>query len=610
MNITFNVTKGSQTVIATGTGKVTPAEAIVFASQPGCEYYVSTVTSVFPVTVPPSFTVKLNQAPFTGAYTGPSALATTGIQGTATAGFANDFGEVIFDASSTMTIQQAPASPAMTIVYATPSQTLQEATTYPLTCTGTVALTANTLTTTSFSIPPNPGDLVRVLTGTGITTPSPWLYVTSVHIGSGSNPSWVVADTSYTLPSRPAGYTFEVVVRTVVYPTSGTATATFSGTTLTDNAATTFSPALLGYTVLVTDTSGSPTKYYRRQIICYTAPPLPLPPAPPIPQTLTLDHALPNGTYSYVIVNSLNSYNGPLVARIQEDVTKELSSLGNELVALQNFFDDIFSVPLIASAQGLVPTQAPPATLTTLTDMSVHFLDLENPTANYVWVQSGPNMGVYQVGSVTDDNDLVVTTPFPVAVTHPSHMSYTIVSAFGCSFPSMQLLYSILTVNAQFQKDTQNWIKLLTAQDTYGVHGDSSAFVTDIQATDILDNSVSPNTGRIADIGVAATATTVGTGRLGLLTNLGVGSLLPTPASLGPPPTPETPSTNGIIATVENILSGAENLYNTRYAWINGRINLQSGFLAQQVLSVNNRLTAQSNLVNQLLMLLAVQSGG
>ena len=65
----------------------------------------------------------------------------------------------------------------------------------------------------------------------------------------------------------------------------------------------------------------------------------------------------------------------------------------------------------------------------------------------------------------------------------------------------------------------------------------------------------------------------------------------------------------GFIATIEDALAGSANLYNYRYAWINGRINLVYGFLTNQATAVSSRVTAQANLTNQLFMLEAVQNG-
>jgi hypothetical protein len=61
------------------------------------------------------------------------------------------------------------------------------------------------------------------------------------------------------------------------------------------------------------------------------------------------------------------------------------------------------------------------------------------------------------------------------------------------------------------------------------------------------------------------------------------------------------------ILTVENILANTDRLYDTRWTWVDARINLESGLTVQQATATANRVKDQANIYKQLIKLLAVE---
>ena len=276
---------------------------------------------------------------------------------------------------------------------------------------------------------------------------------------------------------------------------------------------------------------------------------------------LTLNAAFPfGGGGTYRVDNPLNTYTGPVLSGMESDAIAELGSVNVELSAILTFFNQIFSTPLVASGTGSVSGGG-----FILADATPDFHVAGVSTNDYVWVTTGPNIGVYQIASITNSHHLTTQQAFASTTTS---LLYAIVSAFGCSFPTMQALYSILTSNTTFNTETAAWLGLLLTP--WPVAGDAGA-----SANLLLPSDVS---GRLAVV----------QGRIAYLND----------QSIGP------------IATIEDALSGTEKLYDKRYAWIDGRLNVQTGFLAAEALAITNRITAQANIVNQLLKLLAVQGGG
>jgi hypothetical protein len=196
--------------------------------------------------------------------------------------------------------------------------------------------------------------------------------------------------------------------------------------------------------------------------------------------------------------------------------------------------------------------------------------------ATYTVVEVSPqfsNMGVYGIGTVTDANDLTLTFPgtetgWPIST---SSLKYSIVTQFGTSLTTLQGIFSILEANAAFIIATNSFLTLL--QTLVVVASDTHATANGIN--DIED-----------DLGNRYALVNDITGRLSFLD--------PTNAS-------------GPVGIIQAALNTTDQLYAYRYAWINARINLQSGYLVQLNQAVANRITTQANILNSLMQLLTVQ---
>ena len=303
----------------------------------------------------------------------------------------------------------------------------------------------------------------------------------------------------------------------------------------------------IGWTVVIRNGSNAS---FRRQVV-----------AVPDSHDITLNAPFPNnGSFTYRIDNPLNTYTGPVIGEIETDGLSELGSVSREASAILTFFNQIFLNPVVASGTGSVG-----AGMMTLSDSTPDFIAKGVSTNDFVWITGGPNQGVYQIASITSAHVLDTQQAFPAS---SSSLLYVIVPAFGCTYPTMQALYGILTTNEAFQTATIGWITILVTFGT--VAGDPGASSNYLLPTDV-SNRIAVVSGRIAYLN---------------------------DPSLGP------------IATIHNALAGTEKLYDKRYAWINGRLNLLNGFLASEALAITNRIAAQANIVQQLLMLLAVQGGG
>jgi hypothetical protein len=271
--------------------------------------------------------------------------------------------------------------------------------------------------------------------------------------------------------------------------------------------------------------------------------------------SVTLDQSLTtDSAFSYRVDNTLATYDGFFYQSLLAAVSQELVTIGTtEEAAINQFFTDAFTV-VVGPSTGTVTLP------TTLTDSTQDFTEVTG--SDYVYVPSGSNAGIYQIASTTPPHVLTTTQNFTAAI--PT--TYQIVSTFGLSFTTLTNVFSILAQNTTFVTTTTTWQTLLTT--SVPVVGDAQAVAWGFLATDLTARH------------------TVVQNRVNYLTN---------------------PAT-GPIALIENALTGTDRLYDARYTWIDARIDQQSGLLIQEAVAITNRIAAQANILNQLLMILAVQA--
>jgi hypothetical protein len=405
----------------------------------------------------------------------------------------------------------------------------------PILGTGSLNLAGTVITTAALAFAPKQHDLIRILTGVNAGS----IYH---HVGPGATTTTIPLVEAFTTD---AGFQFALVTTSasVVLGLTGNVT----GTAFTD-ASSPFILAMVGDTLVVTSGLNAGL---RRQILSFVS-----------GTSVTLDTAFPSNDtfFSYRIDNTLNTYTGVSLTQLQTDVATELASVGNEDTSILSFFNQIFNPPVVTSSTGNVT-----ATLMTLGDPTPDFVMAGVTNNDFVWVTTGPNTGVYQIASITDAHDLVTQQPFGSTT---ASLAYVIVSAFGCGYPTMQALYTILTANTTFVSSTTTWASLIAAT-TVAVVGDSGAYANSllVQMSDITSRQ------------------SVVSGRISYLTNAGTGP----------------------IAIIEASLNSSDQLYNKRYVWIDARIDLQTGLLVLEQTAVAQRIAQQAQLFNQLIKLLSVE---
>jgi hypothetical protein len=384
--------------------------------------------------------------------------------------------------------------------------------------------TVITLTSGIFPSPvPKLYDLVRITSG--LNAGSSWRQITSVPTST-----TITVSDAFTLDS---GFTFDIAVSS----TTVSGTASLSGTSFSDSLATFESTVQVGWTVVMTS---GPNAGLRRQIVAIASNTI-----------LTLSSAFTSGTGgTYRVDNPLDTYTGSVLTELQEAVSTLLTAVTNENTAILNFLGTVFTTE-ITSTTGSVSG-------TSLTDGSQDFTNDGVTTSDFVYVQTGANAGVYAIASINSPTGITVASAFPSSGSLPS---YEIVSTFGVSLATLQVVLNIYLQNVTFLSDTTTFSGLLST--TVPVLGDSGATAYGYLPSD-LNNRY-----------------TIVTARQTALT--------------------------GYITSIETPLTSSDRLYDARYIWISERIDKQSGLLVLEQMAVANRIAAQADVVNQLTKLLALQ---
>jgi hypothetical protein len=411
-----------------------------------------------------------------------------------------------------------------------------------LSSTGSLDVTKTIITNGGGPFPapiPKIHDLVRILTG--LNGPSAFVRVTVV------GASTITVDTPFAFVD--AGFTYEIAVSSLTV--TGSATAPFSPTILTDAAATFISGGIVkvGYTVV--GTSGANTGE-RRQITSLD-----------FDTQLTLATALPfpfGLGDTYRIDNPLATYGGTpndYLTTLEAALLGEIALYPTEQAAIANFFNEVFTDIFVSATGQTVSTNV-------LNDVFGTYLTSGVLPSHYVFIQAGGDAGIYQVQTVNSESQLLVesATPFPATLVG---VSYRIVSAFGVSKKSLTDLFAIYLVTNTLLQNATTFYTLVSTQVPV-VRLSLPDITTFARATLISDLDARD---ALVDARIAAIPTTVD--------------------------------------TVDNILVNTDSLYNTRYVWIDARINLENGLVVQQATAVTNRIKAQAGIFNQLVKLLAVQ---
>lgn len=327
-----------------------------------------------------------------------------------------------------------------------------------------------------------------------------------------------------------------------------TGTAAIAGTTLTDGLATFTTSVVVGQTVIIT--SGASAGERRQIVAILSNTQLQLTATIAVGGTYRVDNSL--ATFGGVAGTTLTSYTSTL--------TKEVALLStqpspqNEIAAIEAFFNLCFTD---------VETGTATVSGTTLTDGAATFLTSGVNATNFVYVRAGASQGIYQVATVPSETQLTVSSAFPTATT----VSYRAVSSFGAGFETLTNIFGILVNTEAFLLHTQAMLSVATTAWPVVKPGnvpDPSAWATALSASFLSLRSTT----------VTARKTQVA----------------------------------GEITKITTALTATEKLYDKRFVWIDARINMEKGLLIRKAQAVTDRLKAQTDLINQLTKLLAVET--
>lgn len=221
--------------------------------------------------------------------------------------------------------------------------------------------------------------------------------------------------------------------------------------------------------------------------------------------------------------------------------------LQDEIDALEGYISTVGSTVVASSGT---------ASGNTLTDGIANFDTSQVSIFDVVWVRSGPNMGFYQITDVPTPTTLEVDPAFPSAVA----TSYEVLRVTATSQEGRDTVSRVLGHTDSYVSARVTIEALATA--TVPVVGDAGAYAHGVVGSD-LSSRFTEVSNREAELII---------------------------------------DTQDISAVLANI----DRLYDTRYAWIDGRINLESGILVKQERAVENRQDNLEQIVTDLIKLLTV----
>ena len=401
----------------------------------------------------------------------------------------------------------------------------------PFVGTGSLDISNALLSLNSGTFPspaPQPGDLVRILTGS-VPLADPHFHVIRYVFSN-----YVIVETSFA--AHDVDFSFEITTsNNVPHHVSGS-TATTSITTLTELTATFISSGVIpGYTVVATQAG---VTYQRRQVVSVDS---------ETQLTLNVGFSPDLVGNSYRICNPLNTFSD--LGALQNAVYGLWNIVNNfEVPRLQSYFDSVFTYKVNSS--GTVAANV-------ITDGSVDFIASGVIIGDYVYAPiTQASEGIFQVTAVTDPHHITVDgSPVNGGIT------YRAASVFGASKVALQGLFTILQQCSVFGGPLAAWYYLFSSPIT--VTPDSFATAQGLNPTSIATRATLD----------AARQTQVA----------------------------------AALSFIQLTLADTDRLYDSRYAWIDERINFQTGILIQQQRAVANRIKAQQDALNAMIKLLAVQ---
>lgn len=408
------------------------------------------------------------------------------------------------------------------------------------------------------------------VTGTILTYTGPWpapgpqlydlvKFETGLNAGFGyrrvtaTGASTVTVDTPFPI----SGVGGDIVLTATVNVATGV--ATFPSPTVLDDPI--LSSAILpGHTVVVT--SGG-NLGIRRQVVARLS-----------PTQLQLDAALPSpvgGTYR--VSDHLRTYSnwGAALGAAGREIGVTLTNdhafppaIDSVVLAIDRFFEGQPGMDGVLTDLLTPASNAGSVAGAVLTGPGQDFVTAGVNATHFVYIQAGANAGFYPIQTVDSATQITATVPFPSA----GAVSYRVVKAFGVGGTALADLFLLRAEAAAWGTGSQAWAAQLAATVLVVVTPfDPNVYANGLMAADLVV--------RLADLA----------SRYAVLTS----------------------GTTGTAALVEAIVKTRDKLYDKRYAWIDARVNVQTGSLYVIERAVADRIAATAKLYNDLLKILSVE---
>ncbi len=377
---------------------------------------------------------------------------------------------------------------------------------------------------------PRVGDLVRVLSGGNSSTS--YRKITSV------GASTVGIDAAHALTGPEAG-----VSVTMTRDAHVASTANLAASALFD-AGGAFTQGMVGWTVVALS---GPNTGLRRQVVGVSgATDLTYDPPFPTEPQVGVSYRLSNAAATYGGAGSITDAYGTLFSDLD-------NLLDDERLAFLALFNAVFTF-LALVGDGVV------ALPSTISSAGTDFLAAGVTAGAYVYIQTGPNRGIYPVTLVTQ-HALTVGAGTSPSFTAPSvGEAFQVVTRFGVKEAALFLFFSLYAQCYDDLVGLETFALVWLTPTT--VLGDADARATALLAADL------PYRQAIAAARLA--------------------------------------SLSGVVSQIEAVLGGDGRLYDARYAWIDARINLSTGFVVRAARAVTDRATALETTRLQLLKILSL----
>jgi hypothetical protein len=331
-----------------------------------------------------------------------------------------------------------------------------------------------------------------------------------------------------------------------------------AGTQVTSAA---LAPAQQGQTIIFTSGANAGV---RRQIVSKPAPNIALLDFPVPTPAVVADFRVSNHLATYNQFMPVSLATQKIVEVVSTNDHPPAPRVDSEVNGVERFFDGDVVTGTEGVLTDVVALQIGVVNGDTLTG-TTNFVTAGVNASHAVYIQAGANAGFYQVTSVTGPTTLKVDPSFPVA----GGVTYRVVRAFAVGFAGLTDLFSVLAGSKAWAASTVAWQGLFMGTVPVYPLGVLDPLV---YANGLLTTDVTTRQGAVA-------------ARLAAIGNA-----------------------SGPVVKVETVLGDRDKLYDKRYVWLDGRVNVEKGFVYMQARAVSTRVANLEKQVNDLIKLLSLEA--